>query len=125
LAISNTQTAAAHAISYPLTLTRGIPHGIAASMVLLPLLKRNQNIIRPILKEIISKIGLIDVDELFSTIKNIPQSILGFSLSSWGIEKEDIVKDILPRCFTKERMQNNIVTLEIADVKEILLEMYA
>ena len=124
LAISNTQTAAAHAISYPLTLIRGIPHGIAAAMVLIPLLKRNENRIRPVLKEIISKIGLTDVDDLYATIKNIPQCILGFSLSSLGVEKEDIVKEILPRCFTKERMKNNIITLELGDVKEILLEMY-
>jgi alcohol dehydrogenase len=34
LAISNTRTALAHSISYPLTAELGLPHGIAASMTL-------------------------------------------------------------------------------------------
>ena len=43
LAFSNTKTAASHAISYPLTQYYGIPHGIAASMPLIPLLKINHD----------------------------------------------------------------------------------
>ena len=35
-AISNTKTAAAHSISYPLTINFNIPHGIACSLPLLP-----------------------------------------------------------------------------------------
>jgi alcohol dehydrogenase class IV len=34
LAFSNTKTALAHAISYPLTLRHGVPHGIACSFTL-------------------------------------------------------------------------------------------
>ncbi len=38
LAISQTKTAIAHAISYPLTLKFGIPHGLACSFTLIPLI---------------------------------------------------------------------------------------
>ena len=41
LAFSNTKTAAAHSISYPLTSHFGIPHGIASSISLIPLLNIN------------------------------------------------------------------------------------
>ena len=42
LAFSNTKTAAAHSISYSLTIYYGIPHGIASSISLLPLLEINK-----------------------------------------------------------------------------------
>lgn len=39
LAFSNTQTAIAHALSYPLTLDYGLPHGIACSFTLPQILR--------------------------------------------------------------------------------------
>jgi len=41
LAISQTRTAIAHSISYPLTSRFGVPHGLACSFTLLALLERN------------------------------------------------------------------------------------
>lgn len=45
LAISQTRTAIAHAISYPLTSHFGVPHGLACSFTLSQLLEDNKNII--------------------------------------------------------------------------------
>ena len=45
LAFSNTATAAAHSMSYPLTIHYGIPHGIASSISLIPLLEKNAEFI--------------------------------------------------------------------------------
>jgi phosphonate metabolism-associated iron-containing alcohol dehydrogenase len=44
-AISRTRTAIAHSISYPLTIQHRIPHGLAASFTLIPLLELNLNLI--------------------------------------------------------------------------------
>ena len=43
LAISQTKTAIAHSISYPLTINYGVPHGLASSFTLVELLKINYN----------------------------------------------------------------------------------
>lgn len=40
LAISETKTALAHALSYPITLSFNVPHGLACSFTLAPLIKR-------------------------------------------------------------------------------------
>ena len=56
-AMSITKTAAAHSISYPLTINFGIPHGIAASMSLLPLLEINKKKIDNSLDDLCNEIG--------------------------------------------------------------------
>ena len=43
LAISQTRTAIAHSISYPLTVNYGVPHGLAVSFTLVELLRLNYN----------------------------------------------------------------------------------
>jgi alcohol dehydrogenase class IV len=52
LAFSNTKTAAAHSMSYPLTISYGIPHGIACSMPIIPLLRINEQAIQNELEKI-------------------------------------------------------------------------
>ena len=52
LAFSNTKTAAAHSMSYPLTINYGIPHGIASSICLIPLLEFNRKLMQSSLEKI-------------------------------------------------------------------------
>ena len=63
LSSSNTKTAAAHSISYPLTIKYGIPHGVACSLPLLPLLQINRGAIKKELNLIITKLGMNSVSE--------------------------------------------------------------
>tara|TARA_Y100000591_G_scaffold331984_1_gene367697 strand:+ start:5235 stop:6329 length:1095 start_codon:yes stop_codon:yes gene_type:complete len=123
LAFSNTKTAAAHAISYPLTQYYGIPHGIAASMSLIPLLKINHDKISNILKDINRETNIRDSNELINKIKDIPKGIINFSLRQWGVNEFDIENTILPKCFTPGRMENNIIKLNLNDVRNILSEI--
>jgi alcohol dehydrogenase class IV len=67
LAFSNTKTAAAHSISYPLTIYHGIPHGIASSITLIELLKFNKKAIKQELNKI-TKRNNISFDELITKI---------------------------------------------------------
>ena len=123
LAFSNTKTAAAHAISYPLTAHFGVPHGIASSIPLLPLLEINGPKIEDSLSSLLQLTGLRDLNHLKKKIESIPKPILKYRLSEWGVKKEDLGW-IVTQCFTKDRMDNNAVTLTASDVRGVLESIY-
>ncbi len=122
LAFSNTTTAAAHSMSYPLTIHYGIPHGVAASISLLPLLEMNGEFIKEPLDRI-CKNNELTYDELKQTIKAIPQGVIPCTLDEWGIPENQLLK-LAEESFTKGRMDNNIVDLTTDDVLVILKEIY-
>ncbi|MFQ6342733.1 phosphonoacetaldehyde reductase [Campylobacter sp. VTCC 70190] len=108
LAFSNTQTALAHAISYPITMKLGIPHGLACSFTI------------PILLECISdanidKILLPYRDKIISLFR-----ILNIStdLKSYGITKE-FVKNIFDNL--NSRAKNGMFDLELTKKKFLFL----
>ena len=123
LAFSNTTTAAAHSISYPLTIHHGIPHGVASSICLLPLLDINGPLIKKSLDRI-CKNNELTYDELKQTIKEIPQGEVPYTLDKWGISEDQLPK-LAEESFTKGRMDNNIVDLTTDDVLGILKELYS
>jgi len=123
LAFSNTKTAASHSIGYPLTAYFGIPHGIASSLTLVPILKKNGPLIKNELKTIIKRLKLTDTDELAEGIKIIPHPVLEFNLRGWGAGYEDL-DWLTPLCFYKDRMRNNIADLTESDVRSILEEIF-
>jgi len=123
LAFSNTKTAAAHSISYPLTIHYNIPHGIAASMSIIPLLKINSIAIETELKLIQEKLELKDFDSLKQKIQSIPGKTLKYSLQKWGIQKEELPQ-LVKQSFTKGRIDNNIVPLSENQVHSIFISMF-
>ena len=122
LAFSNTKTAAAHSMSYPLTIHYGIPHGIASSISLIPLLEKNRDFIQGPLDKICTLLNLT-LKELIEEIKEIPLDIIPFSLSEWGIQECDL-PSLVNESFTKGRMDNNVVNLTKKDVQHILMNIY-
>ena len=122
LAFSNTKTAAAHSISYPLTIRFGIPHGIASSLSLVPLLKINGKHIKNVIDKIIQALN-ITYDEFIQKIEGIPKDNVPFSLSAWGIQEDDLPQ-LLKESFTKGRMDNNIIDLNQLEVNKILYEIF-
>ena len=118
LAFSNTTTAAAHSISYPLTIRFGIPHGVASSLSLIPLLEINGKHIKESLDKICHSLE-VTYDELIQKIKAIPEGIIPYTLSEWGIQENDLPQ-LVEESFTKGRMDNNIVDLTQDDVFDIL-----
>lgn len=121
LAFSNTKTAAAHSISYPLTFSFGIPHGIACSLPILPLIDINKDHFRDNLEQLLNTLGT-DINGLKDQIADIPKGVIKFALSKWGIKADDF-DDIVDRSFTKSRISNNIVDLSKEDVKNLLYEI--
>ena len=123
LAFSNTKTAAAHSISYPLTLYYGIPHGIASSISLLPLLKINRTNIKAELNKILTLLQLNDFLALENQINKIFHDIISYRLQDWGVPQSEL-NFLVKESFTKERMENNIVDLNKEDVQKILNDIY-
>ena len=123
LAFSNTKTAAAHSMSYPLTISYGIPHGIACSMPIIPLLRINEQAIEVALENIYTKLHISGLAELEKLILQIPDGIIDFSLSKWGVKPSEI-DDIVERSFTKSRMENNIVDLSKKDIQKVFESLF-
>ena len=123
LAFSNTTTAAAHSMSYPLTIHYGMPHGVASSISLIPLLEINGKLIKEPLDRICNN-NELTYDELKETIKAIPQGVIPYTLDEWGIPENQLTK-LAVESFTKGRMDNNVVDLTTDDVLGILKELYS
>jgi len=123
LSFSNTKTAAAHSISYPLTLNYGIPHGIACSMPLFPLLKINKKGMEDKLDRLFMNCEVKNPEELETKIRRAVSGKVPFALSEFGV-KEDELDRLVDQCFTKERMANNIIELNGDDVRTVLGEIY-
>ncbi len=123
LAFSNTKTAAAHSMSYPLTISYRIPHGIACSIPIIPLLRINEVAIKIALEKIYRKLHVQKLSDLEKLILQIPNGIIDFTLSKWGVKQTDI-KDLTERAFTKSRMANNIIDLNNDDILRVLKEVY-
>ena len=122
LGFSNTKTAAAHSISYPLTMLYSIPHGIASSISLIPILLINKDFIKdPINK--ICKNNKYNFEKLIKVIQSKPKGIVAYTLSEWGVNK-NMLNKIADESFTKGRMDNNIVDLDKMQVLKILTEVY-
>jgi len=123
LAFSNTKTAAAHSMSYPLTISYDIPHGIACSMPIIPLLRINEQAIELALENIYTQLHIPGMAELEKLILQIPDGVLDFSLSKWGAKPSEI-DDIVERSFTKSRMENNIVELSKKDIQKVFESLF-
>lgn len=123
LAFSNTKTAAAHSISYPLSSYFNIPHGIACSMPLYPLLKINEVGIQNKLSHLLKILQLHNIDEFWNKVLISVKGKIPFTLHEYGIKKTDI-NWLLDLSFTKSRMDNSIIELSRNDVLNILEEIY-
>jgi alcohol dehydrogenase class IV len=123
LAFSNTKTAAAHSISYPLSAYFNIPHGIACSMPLYPLMKINKKAIHNKIDALLNVLQLKSIDEVLNKVVGTVKNKIPFNLHEYGVKKADL-DWLLDLTFTKGRMDNNIVDLSKKEVMEILKEIY-
>ena len=123
LAFSNTKTAAAHSISYPLTLRYNIPHGIACSMSLYILLKINSELIQKEIEDLLHILRLRNIEEMWGKIIMYVKSKIPFTLHEYGVKEEDL-NWLVEKSFTKGRMDNNLEKLKSHDVCNILNSIF-
>jgi phosphonate metabolism-associated iron-containing alcohol dehydrogenase len=125
LAFSNTKTALAHSISYPLTAHFGLPHGLACALPLPHLLRFNAlkaseriEIMAEALRADTTAESMIsEVTKLFEKIGLSP------SLSHYGIDKSQ-VELIVNSAFTPGRADNNIAEFNEADIFNIINHLF-
>jgi alcohol dehydrogenase len=110
LAISQTRTAIAHAISYPLTLRFGMPHGLACSFTLLGLIDRYLSLpLEPLEERIIRETASLLVD------LSLPEQAAKFLTRAEGLAELD-------NMLVSERAGNCSFTVDRALVKRIVEE---
>ena len=118
LAFSQTRTTACHSISYPLTLLKGMPHGLAAAVTLSSEMRRNTTAV----PEMDRLSGVFDEAEgLDAWLMETTRGILELRLSAFGVTEAKL-SDIAALAFTAGRMDNNPVPFTQADVLDILTE---
>jgi alcohol dehydrogenase len=108
MAISQTRTAIAHSISYPLTARFNIPHGLACAFTLPALLESNQYFLKKI-----SSSGIIEQTAEFLNMLDMAQQIKDYS-------DEDSVLSLADQMLSSERSGNYIRKIDSNYVLGIL-----
>ncbi|WP_317855597.1 phosphonoacetaldehyde reductase [Chakrabartyella piscis] len=123
LAFSNTRTTACHSISYPLTMHYGVPHGVAVSMLVAPMIVCNDAYLED-KEDLLDAFGVKCVEEIQEKMDAIHKKAgIKSRLCDWNVAKEDI-DFLVKNAFTKGRIDNNPRVLCEADVRTILQNIY-
>jgi alcohol dehydrogenase len=121
--ISYTTTAAAHAISYPLTLFHGIDHGIACSITLPALLRLNAQADASRTAHILDAMHVASVNEGVDALRALFEHCgMPTTLAELGVEERDLER-LVANAFDPARMGNNIRPLTEAEVRRLLAQL--
>ena len=119
LAFSNTRTTACHSISYPLTMQCHIPHGVAVSLLMGPVLELNQ----PAIEDLDQLLDAFGVNEPYQVGVRITAILEAAGhpvrLTRWGAS-EEMLPELVAHSMTKGRADNNPVELTETVVYNIL-----
>lgn len=119
LAFSNTRTTACHSISYPLTMQCHIPHGVAVSLLIGPVLDLNL----PAIADVDALLDAFGVKEPYQAGERITAILEAAGhrvhLRQWGAS-EEILPELVAHSITKGRADNNPVELTEPVVYNIL-----
>ena len=120
LAISNTKTALAHSISYPITMHYGVPHGLACSFALPAILRLNSGADDGRLHELALALGQTSVHGLHASVTRLlyglgVQEALSHYVDS-SIQFQELVREML----TPDRAHNNMRFVDHDDLQAVL-----
>jgi len=120
LAISQTRTALAHSISYPLTTTFNLPHGIACSFTLPALMEFNAEVDDGRLLDLARATGHEDVDAFARRLRRTMRDAGVSALFRKYVEDSNACLDLVGDMFTPGRADNNMRSASVADVAQLL-----
>ncbi len=124
MAISGTRTALAHSISYPLTATFGMPHGLACSFTLPELFRLNADGHPDMARLIVSALGVsseaaaIDLMYRFFATLSLDRRVKKY------IGDKNLLSSVKGKLITPGRAENNLVALKDAEAFELLEAAY-
>lgn len=120
LAFSNTKTAAAHSLSYPMTLHFGVIHGQASSITLPALLRFNAEASLERMTQLAKAVGGNSIESGAKRIQVLLQRVgLKTSLSELGIDA-DGVELCVREGYTPDRAGHNLRDLNAEGLREVL-----
>jgi phosphonate metabolism-associated iron-containing alcohol dehydrogenase len=123
LAFSNTKTTACHSISYPLTLSYGIDHGVAVSMTLGRMLLKNEAALVN-KHELLEAFGVSHISEVENVIQRVcDKARIPLRLRDYGVLSEELAC-IADKSFTPGRMDNNPVDVDKEFILNLLKNIY-
>jgi len=124
LAISNTRTAIAHSISYPLTAHFGIPHGLACSFTLPAVLELSAGGDGTGLRQRLSAIGMGPVPELADRLRQLLRTLdVAGSLAEYGFDPGRVAA-LGPEMITPARAGNSIQDVTPDEAVDLVLRSW-
>ena len=123
LAFSNTHTTACHSISYPLTMRYHIPHGVAVSLLLGPIMELNASKVQD-LDALLKAFEIERPTQLRERIESV-LVLAGYHirLQEWGSTVEDIPY-LVSHSIATGRADNNPAELTDPVVRDILTSIF-
>ena len=119
LAFSNTRTTACHSISYPLTMRHHIPHGVAVSLLLGPVLELNLHAVQDV-NALLRAFGVEQPQQVRQRVNSILRAAgHAVTLREWGVSEEEL-PILAAHGITKGRADNNPVELTQSVILNIL-----
>lgn len=119
LAFSNTRTTACHSISYPLTMQHHIPHGVAVSLLLGPVLELNLPAVQDV-DALLNAYGVEKPEQVGQRVTAILKAAgHPITLREWDVTEEELPQ-LAAHGITKGRADNNPVALDKTVVYNIL-----
>lgn len=125
LAISNSRTALAHSMSYPLTMYYGVPHGLACSFTLPAILQFNSEVDDGRLYELALSLKFHSVDEMYEHVKQLFDVLGVKSMLAQYVRSVNQLEDLVQQMLTPGRADNNLRLAGYDDLVEILKESNA
>ncbi len=122
LAISQTRTALAHSISYPLTAHLGIPHGLACSVTLPALWKFNRPATPEWFDELAGRLGFESCPAVVEALFELFEQVKLRRRVRCYLKEKGMLLKLVDEMYTPERAGNNLRGVERADLVKIIAE---
>ena len=120
LAISQTRTALAHSISYPLTARFDVPHGVACSFTLPALLKFNAEVDDGRLLDLSRAVGVQDSQNLAEEVSGLLRLMDVSSMLRNHVPEPRDILSLVGEMFTPERADNNLRGATADDIRSLI-----
>jgi alcohol dehydrogenase class IV len=119
-AISMTQTALCHSMSYPMTLNYNVNHGLAVGFFIASVMKFNEQYIYNKFDSVLNSFAINNINDLSILIARLFKNTGGLDLVVSKIKNISNLRSIAPSMINPERSKNNIRPVDKNSIDEII-----